>query len=300
MKKLKANKMTKLILLLVIILSVCVGFFTFNKGNKKVADKIQIKNTAPKDNKDIVEASGVVKASNATSIAITFSGEIIKVNVKEGQKVKKGDSLLSVNFGELNTQISNKASELDAAEFELKNAKRDREALNREDTPVQPGTPAVNKEDLKYKADNNINMLNDKIAIIQNELKSLKEKLNKAYIKDKDIICDLDNAVVTELAYKNGEVINPAQKLLSLLDLNSLFIEAKINEEFIRDVQIGKDVIIKPIADTSKKYTGKVISMPSSAITANGETYLLVQISIDNKDGFLLPNYNVDLEINRK
>ena len=59
-------------------------------------------------------------------------------------------------------------------------------------------------------------------------------------------------------------------------------------------------VTIKVVADTSKKYTGKVMSMPSSAITANGETYLLVQISIDNKDEFLLPNYNVDLEISRK
>lgn len=300
------------------VCAICIfslfSLFVIGCGNKSGSDKDADKNKAnkvlSKENKDVVEASGTVKSSNIVNISLTYPAEIIKINVKEGQKVKKGDSLLSINLEEIKNQISSKSLELDSANLELKNAKKDREILDREDKEgkearpfpeesTKDSRPAPEISDLKYKADNSISMLKDKISIIQNEINSLNGKINKAYIKDKDIICNMDNAVVAEIGYKNGDTINPAQKVLTLLDLNSIYIEAKINEEFTKDVQVGRKVTIKLAADSSRKYTGKVVSIPSSAITSNGETFLMIQVAIDNKDEFLIPNYNVDIQISR-
>ena len=81
------------------------------------------------------------------------------------------------------------------------------------------------------------------------------------------------------------------------MKLNSLLVESNVPEEFIKDVKIGSMVTIIPQADKSKEYSGKVTYISNNAEDKNGETTVLVEISIDNNDGFLMPNFNVNLEI---
>lgn len=297
MKKLR---FVTFILLVSIVFAGCGGGTkTNNKSAAKPANNI---------NKDIIEASGVVQSSKTKNLLLDFNADISSVNVKEGQKVKKGQSLFTMDFSDINAQINSKVKELDAENFNLKNLQRDREILDRNDStssevqtvPNASQTSSGNKDDMKYEKDNEIKAENDKIATLQSDLNALKGKLNKTFIKGNDIVSDIDNGIVSEIMYKPGDVFNTQQKLCSLTDASSLMIEVKVDEEFIKDVQLGKTVNIIPIADNSKKYTGKVTGISSIAVTANGETSVTVDISIDNNDGFLKPNYNVDVEINKK
>lgn len=94
--------------------------------------------------------------------------------------------------------------------------------------------------------------------------------------------------------------MDPNTKAFTIVNLDSLLIEANVVEEFIRDVDLGSRVKIVPIADRTKEYTGKVIFISQIAFNNNGETVIPVRISIDNLDSFLLPNYNVDVFIDVK
>jgi hypothetical protein len=78
-----------------------------------------------------------------------------------------------------------------------------------------------------------------------------------------------------------------------------LYVLADVAEEFIKDVKLGKKATIIPVADNSRKYYGKVIRIADMAFEKNGETNVTVEISIDEQDGFLRPNFNVDVEIER-
>ena len=78
---------------------------------------------------------------------------------------------------------------------------------------------------------------------------------------------------------------------------STLIIEADVSEEFIKDVKIGDNAAIISLADPSKEYKGKSTTISNMAVKKNGETIVPVEISIDNNDGFLLPNFNVDVEI---
>lgn len=297
------KKQNKLIIY-VTILTVIMLFAGCGNGDSSSTSKSNKKSNLYKSNSNIIQASGVVKSSNAENIVLDFPAEVTKVYCNEGQKVKKGESLISLNMQEITNEINSKNSELDSENLEVKNSQRDKEALDKNSEAVQvqgsSENPWLDKDDLKYKEDNTVAMLKDKIAITQSELNTLKDKINKSYINGTNIICNMNNAVVTDIGYKAGDVVNSSQKVLTLFDMDNLYIEAKVDEEFSNELQLGKSVVIKPEADSSKKYTGKVISIPSSATTSNGETYLLVGISIENKDNFLIPNYNVDLEITRK
>lgn len=164
-------------------------------------------------------------------------------------------------------------------------------------------------EDIKYSLDRieynrqeeseNIQVLKEKAGSLESSLKSLQEKLNKSYMKENNIISEMENGVVYDIGYQSGDMVSTGKKVLSIMDLDDILISANVAEEFIKDVKPGAEVAILPLADNTKTYTGKVQKIADMAIKENGQTFIPVEISIENKDGFLLPNFNVDVEIKR-
>ncbi|MDP4144874.1 MAG: efflux RND transporter periplasmic adaptor subunit [Bacillota bacterium] len=244
-------------------------------GGTQTSDKTA-KPKATKAKNDIVEASGVVKASNIENIVIDFPAtamaKVTKIDIKEGQKVKKGDKLVELDLSDYNVLVTGKSKTIDADE----DLKKDMQTDNQKSA-----------QDLK-------------IAAEQSELDAIKAKTSKSYISGSNVISDMDNAVVTDVGYKVGDAVSAEKAVITLEDLGSLLIQANVDEEFIKDVQEGKIVSIIPKSDPSSKLTGKVSRIESQAITQNGETYVPVEISIDNNNGKLLPNFNVDVEISKK
>lgn len=81
------------------------------------------------------------------------------------------------------------------------------------------------------------------------------------------------------------------------MSYNEMVVEANIPEEFIKDITLGSKLTISPQANKSKTYTGEITYIASNAVRQNGETTILVEASIDNNDGFLMPGFNVNLSI---
>jgi multidrug efflux pump subunit AcrA (membrane-fusion protein) len=265
MKKFKLNLIIAA-LGTVILLSGC---------GKKEEEAANTKPAVVKETKNVVEASGVVKALNSKNIVVDMPTSItVKVEgleVKEGQNVKKGDKLVKLDLSEYNSLITQKTKSIESSQYLRKD---------------MPTTNQKKAQDLK-------------IATEKQELDTLKNKINQSYISEESIVCDMDNAVVSDISYKVGDVIGSAQKILTLQDLNSLVVQANIDEEFIKDVQKDKSVTIIPKSDSSLRLTGKVSRIFNSAVLQNGDTVIPVEITIDNNDKKLLPNYSVDVEISK-
>ena len=144
---------------------------------------------------------------------------------------------------------------------------------------------------------NNVKIKKEQVASLESDLKLLKDKRNKGWLKGNDIIAEVQNGVVHNIGYQEGDAVSNEKKAVSIIDLDSLIIEADVAEEFIKDVKIGAPVVIIPTADKSKKYEGKIIRIFGKAVEKDGETNIPVEISIDNNDGFIMPDYNVDIKI---
>lgn len=143
-----------------------------------------------------------------------------------------------------------------------------------------------------------IDQKSPQVAAKEFELKAMQEKMNKSYIQGDEIIVDVPNGVVTDLSCVQGDIISSeGKKLLSVLNKDSVEIEANVAEEFIKDVKPGAEVIINPQADKSRTYKGKVLFIAEKAVLKNNETIIPVRISIENLDSFLLPEFNVDVKI---
>jgi multidrug resistance efflux pump len=255
--------------MLMIVLVGTMIFASACSGSKDTSSDI---NPSAKPTKDVVETTGTVNCANVKNIVIDMplgaQAKLEKLLVKDGQKVKKGDTLAELDLTDFNTLITQKTKTIEADK--------------------------LLKKDMITK--NQKNAQSNKIAAEEAELNSLKGKLNKSYISGNSIVCDIDNGVVFETSYKSGDIIGTAQKLLSIMDLNTIYITANVDEEFIKDVKEGSSAIIIPKYDKAIKLNGKVTKILSQAIKQNGETTIPVEIAVEGSEK-LLPNYTVDIEI---
>jgi HlyD family secretion protein len=281
--------------------------------------------------KQTVEAFGIIKARDYKDINLDFPAQIIKVPVKDGQNVKMGEALIYLNINDFQAMIKNKENELNRARFDLlkqektlrdaraayDKAKRqlaDKEQLLKEGLIARKEVDdyrdvVLSKEkevtDIQLSmnqsaAVNGIDVGKEKVAVLEYDLNRMRNKLNQSFLKGNVIVSDFSNGVIYDLSCAAGYSVGTGekqQKLLSIMNLNSLYVSADVTEEFVKDVRIGAAVTIIPVADTKRKYQGKVVRVSDIAVKENGETNVAVEISIDKPDGFLKPNFNVDVEI---
>lgn len=271
--KMKKQSFKKIICILVVASTISV-FVACENGSKNTMGIP----TEQKVVKQEVEASGIVNVRESKNINIEFSAVISNVNVKEGQKVKSGDVLLSLDLTDYNSQIKAKESEHYVETLQLQNLQK------------------VPDSDTK---DNNIKMEREKVELLNNSLESIRSKLNKSYMQDNNIVSDVANGVVYDIGYQNGDIVSPAKKVLSIKNLDTMYIQADVAEEFIKDVKVGAYVTIVATADASKEFKGKVTKIYDMAMQKNNQTIVPIEISVDNKDGFLLPNFNVEVKISK-
>ncbi len=322
----------KLNLRIILVLMLC-GLVVLNGGCKREVEKEPTASVVQAEAPKTVEAFGVVKARDYKDINLDFLAQIVSVPVKDGQNVTLSEPLIHLNIDDYQAMIKNKENELNLARFELLKMKKNlqdvsdaydkaRRQLAGKENLYKEGVISEKelddfrdfvKEREKAVTDiqvfleqghgiNGINVQAERVSVLEYDLKRMKNKLNQSFLKGNAIVSDYSKAVVYEISCAAGYTVGVGenqQKLLSIMNLDSLYVLADVAEEFIKDVKLGKKATIIPVADNSRKYKGKVIRIADMAFQKNGETNITVEISIDQPDGFLRPNFNVDVEIEK-
>lgn len=300
-------------------------------------NKVEKENTSLQESIDVF---GIVKAKIVKNLNVNFPAQVMKMYVKEGERVKAGEILILLSIDDFLKQIRLSENELSSAILELEKEKKNYERLKsdlklavedyeravsdlriREDLFAQKMVSAEevnnyrNAANKKEKArddillslndyeNNSINtflVLEKKIEAQRENISGLRGKINLSFIKGNNVVSDVKDGVVYEISYSDGDVVTEEKKLLSLLDLGSRIVEADVPEDFIGDVKIGDKVTITPSAFKDKKFEGTISRISYMAIKKNGETIIPVEISFNDPEVILLPNFNVDISILRK
>ena len=319
-----------------------IGAVIMSTGCSKLAKDVEAEAAPTPEQERTVEAFGIIEANEIENISLDIEAEVELVSVKEGQQVKKGEVLLSLNMKNYMEKMKSKQHELSVIRLEAQKMNRESsnpdieklendlsfaneqlrkasEELETQEKLYKSGAVSQyeyeafvktidakrkNAEDIKYGLDSTLRnndlgvaIQSEKASAMESEIRQMNERINKSYISGNNIICPMENGIVYELGYKTGDTINADNKILSVMNMDTLVVKANVAEEFIKDVKAGAKVEIIPVADKSKQYNGKVTTIAKTAMVQNGETVIPVEISIDNKDSFLLPNFNVDVKI---
>lgn len=148
------------------------------------------------------------------------------------------------------------------------------------------------------KDDTQILIQKEKISQIKAKIEALKLKLKNKNITDNVIVNNtVKNGSITEIYVKEGSSVAASQNILSIIDIDALYIQAYLPEYYSKGVKVGSEVVIIPYADKSRQLNGVVKEISGIAIQKDNEAVLPIKIEYKDPDKFLLPNFGVDVKV---
>lgn len=217
-----------------------------------------------------VELQGDVKSEKIISIYPEFSGIINEIFVKSGESVDKGQILATIDDGGLKQQLSQLQITYNLAK-----------------------TTYERQERLwSQKIGSEIQYLESKsmFEAQSKAIEQLTKQLNKTIIKA-PFSGIIDNVIV-----KKGEVVYPGRSnLMLLVNMQEMYVESKVPENYINSITKGKDVVIEaPMLNIALK---SKIRLVANYINPLNRTYR-IEAEIPKNNYKIKPNLNVKLKVN--
>ena len=140
------------------------------------------------------------------------------------------------------------------------------------------------------------------VSAAQVDLDAMTAKTAKPYIKGSQIISDIKNGIVRNIAVSEASYLGvqgAPTKVLQLIDADSITISAEVDEEFIGSVQVGKTVRIVPTSAPGTSLTGTVTQIPDLAVEKDGRRVVRVIVKPNDPERLLKPGYTADVYIKK-
>ncbi len=216
-----------------------------------------------------VKVNAVVEAVNEATISPEVNGHITDIYVSKGQNVRAGQTLARLNTSVIENNIAEVKTQMQLAETVYNRQKRlwDQE---------------IGSEMQFLEAKNNYESL-------QTRLKTLQSQLNMA------VIHSPINGLVDDIFVKEGELAMPGARLMQVISLDQLYINADISETLLPVVEPSDQVTLRfPVFP---EFEQKVpIHRLGNVINPENRTFRL-QLKIDNQNKKFKPNMVASLSI---
>ncbi|MFA6150174.1 MAG: efflux RND transporter periplasmic adaptor subunit [Chitinophagaceae bacterium] len=268
--------------------------------------KVAIEKAAPQTITETVTASGKIYPETEVKISPEVSGEIIELNVEEGDSVVKGQLLVKINPAIYNSQVqqaeasmqqtrsgvtnSQQMSAQSKANYEqaLSNYKRNKKLYTDKVISAmefeQIEATYKSSEAAYQAAQANISGGNYGVQASAANLNQARENLLKTSILAPS------SGIISSLSVKKGErVLGTSQmqgtQVLSIADMSRIELRVDVSETDIAKVKIGDTSIINADAYRNRKFTGivskiAVSSSSAAALSADQVTNYTVHILI--------------------
>jgi len=230
--------------------------------------------------------SGDIYAKSQVMVATRLMGYIKKMNVEEGDIVKKGEVLFVVDPSDIYSMINQARAGVMQAQNGLLMAKL---AYADADKDYQRFANlykkgAVSKRDFE-KMRLNRNIRKAQIRLAQGMLNQARAGLNRALAQKKyaTVTAPIDGVVVRKLT-KVAEMAVPGHPVLVLADLNSIQARAFVKEGDVQDIKKGQNAKVF-VSSINKTVPAKVSNVILSGDPAT-HSYL-VKFKLENKKDLL-------------
>ena len=263
-----------------------------SKKSANPASAIQTATIAKQDLVVDVEATGVIQPINAVQVRSKASGQIMKMPVELGSRVKPGDLLVQVDPRQVTNNYNQSKAALQAAEANLTVTKTQLDRANSLASAGVLTAPDLETAQLNY-------------ANAQSSVAAAKTNLDNAQIALEDAhISAPITGVVIEKDVSLGQVISSATNnagggtlLLQMADLGQVMDSTLVSESDIGNVKPGQKATVKVDAYPNRAFTGTVEKIAPEATVQQSVTMFPVLIRLDNKDGALMPGMNSDVSV---
>ncbi|MGG8496699.1 efflux RND transporter periplasmic adaptor subunit [Tenacibaculum sp. TC6] len=218
-----------------------------------------------------LDLQGNVQTKKNVLVYPEMPGQLVKIYVKEGQHVVKGQALAKIDDGGLNQQVAQVEAQASLAKTTYDRQKRLWEQkIGSEIQYLQTKT--------NYEA-------------LTRTVNQLKQQLGKSVIKAPF------TGIVDDVIKEQGTVVapGPGAEVFRVVNLDDMYIETDVPESYITSVKKGKEVQVDfPVL--GKTVTSSVRQAGNFINPAN-RTFK-VEIGVPNKDKSIKPNLTAKLKVN--
>ncbi|OAB28102.1 HlyD family secretion protein [Flavobacterium fryxellicola] len=259
-------------------------------GNKDKGTEVEIAQVIPTTIVETVSATGKIQPEIEVKISSEVSGEIISLNVKEGQVVKKGDLLVKINPDLYTSGYNRSVSNLSGTRANLSQAdasfKESKSNYDRNKTLFEKGI--ISKADWD-KAVGSYEVAKASKQTAYYNVQSASATVNEA--KDnlgRTTIYAPADGTISMLNVELGERVLGTQQMagteiMRVANLNNMEVEVDVNENDIVKIKVGDEAKVEVDAYLKKQFKGIVTSISnsaSSALTADQVTNFKVKVRI--------------------
>jgi HlyD family secretion protein len=268
---------------------------------------------------NLVVANGQIQPVVQVTISPEVSGEIIELQVKEGQNVKKGDLLLKINpdvyIAATNQADASYRSALAAkvsAAASLEKAQADYQRnLELFKSKLLSESDFIGFKAARDEAQAQLDSADDQVNVAKAAVDSAEEEL------DRTTIVSPLTGTITLLNSEVGErvlgtVQNAGTEIMTISDLNEIEARVNVGEMDVVGIKPGQQARLEVDAFKDRKFTGVVTDVANSAVgsgTQSGSstsssssqsqvaTQFEVRIRVSDKEPAFRPGMSVTAEI---
>lgn len=217
-----------------------------------------------------LELQGSVETKKNIVLYPEAAGTLVRVLVKEGQRVSKGQVLARIDDGGLSQQVAQMEVQAELAKTTYERQKKLWE--QKIGSEIQYLQAKTNYESSK------------------NGVDQMKRQLAKATVTAPF------SGIVDDVITEQGSVVAPGQsQLIRIVNLDDMYIEVEVPESYISSIVKGKETkvhfpVLGKTIDTKIRQVGNYINPNNRSFT--------VEVAVPNKDGIIKPNLTAKVQIN--
>ena len=297
---------------------------------------------APRAAKNVISATGTIEAIEV-DVASKVSGQILNLAVDEGAKVRSGDLLATVDHATADIQLRQAQAGVDLAQAQLvllRNGARQEDIQQAESALTQAeANLRVAQDDAKRMRElaktgsvtpKSRDDAEARLTVAEAQKSAAVDSLNKlrrlarpeeiqaaeARLAQARAAADLlaktiadctivapTAGTVTHKAVEAGELVNPGSTVVTVSELDSVYVMIYLMEEEVGRVRLGDTVDVKIDGLPDKVFAGKITYIspeaeftPKNVQTKEDRVKLVfgVKVVIENREGLLKPGLPAD------
>ena len=272
-----------LIIILIVVVIVVVGL-AIKKGQSEKTTRVAIEKAELRDITETVSANGKIQPAKDIKISPYISGEVIELDVKEGDFVHKGDMLAKIDpqiyvsnydraqsalqSAQAKARLTQAKSQFNKTKLDFKRSKQlwEKKVISDADFDAAKSSYEVGDAEVKA-AQESYKAAQFQVNSAKASLKEAQENLNRTSIFAPN------DGTVSSLKVEVGERVTGASQfssgteIMRIANLDVMEVNVEVNETDIVRVDLGDTALIEVDAYLNRKFKGVITEIATSANT---------------------------------
>jgi len=262
----------------------------------KKAEKSLAIQTAPVMRRDVIvdaTATAIIEPINVVEVkSKTASGQITKMTVEVGSKVKPGDLIVQIDTRDLTNAANQAQADFDAAQAKLTTS-----------TAQKKRSDDLFKQRIITATENETANLDYANATAANVRAKMTLDMAQQRLEDATVRAPVGGTVIIKTV-SLGQVIQAGTSsvgggstILQMADLAHVRARALVNETDIGQIVAGQEATMTVDAFPDHPFRGRVEKVEPNAVVQQNVTMFPVLISLSNEEGLLMPGMNGEASV---